>query len=192
MFAAPALVATAAPAAAAGAGIAGMAGLAALGPVGLAIGIASLGAKVLGGIFGANSAKRAAKQRAQLLEEGARQDLAESGIAAQVALDQGARLQGQAATLMASSGAGATLDGGGSALNVLDDLSRQSTYNARAAIYQGQTAARAKRLEAKATIKAGAQAQLSGLIGAGSSLIGGFGSLYEQGQQMSLSRSGGL
>lgn len=161
--------------------------LAFLAPIAAPLAIAAIGFKVLGSIFGAQSAARAARQRAAQYEAAAQQGLDESGVAAQIQLEQGDRLAGKAATLAAASGGGTT----GSALNVMDDLARQSMFNARSAIYKGQTQARVDRMAEKAATSAGNDAVVSNLVDAGGTLVGGLGKLYSQGQTNSLLRSGG-
>jgi hypothetical protein len=68
----------------------------------------------------------------------ARQARQEGGVQAQIALEEGARVAARAATLAAASGGGIT----GSAQAVLDDLSRQSMFRVRSALYSAETDAR--------------------------------------------------
>jgi hypothetical protein len=62
----------------------------------------------------------------------------EGGVAASLAMEEGARARARAATLAAASGGGIT----GSAQEVLDDLARQQMFRARSAIYSAETDAR--------------------------------------------------
>jgi hypothetical protein len=153
-------------------------------PVTIGLTVASAGLKIFGSIFGGSSAKKAANARAKLLEDAAAQDLNESGVNAQIAVEEGDRLQARAATLAAASGGGTA----GGVLDVLQDLQRQSLFEAKAAIYSGMTASRAKHLQANAERKAGKDAFVSSLVNAGSTLLGAAGSLASQSQNAGLSQ----
>lgn len=149
-----------------------------------AIAAASVGLSVLGHLFGASTAKKQARAKANQLMEAAQQSKAEAGAAAQVQLEQGDRLAARGATLAAASGGGT----GGSALGVLDDVTRQSIYNARVSLYKGSTQAHTYNLEAKQALDAGRAQQIGELIGAGTSLLAGFGKMAEAGRTNSMLR----
>lgn len=134
----------------------------------IAAGLGAVG-KIIGGI-GANNA---AKARAQSLEMGAQQALNESGIAAQMGLEDDERVAGRLAT-MAGAGIGGGL--GGSSMAVLGDLGRQSLMKARNVVYRGQTEAWAKRNDATVTRMQGQVDLTTSILSAGSSMLGAFAS----------------
>jgi hypothetical protein len=82
--------------------------------------------EIVPGITGKMEADRVARFNS-------RQSKLETGVAVNADLEESARAIGRAATLAAASGGGLT----GSALNVIDDLSRQAMARARAAVFQG-------------------------------------------------------
>ena len=138
-----------------------------------AAGLAAVG-KILGGI----SAKNAAKRRAQQLETSAQMSLAESGVAAQLGLEEDERVAGALATQAASGGGGGLR---GSALNVLNDLGRQSLQKARNTVYQGQTQAWSARNDAAVAKVNGRNALTEGVLGAGSTLLSAAAKAYAGG-----------
>jgi len=137
-----------------------------------ALAIASAGLGALGKVLGGVGANTAAKSKAKALEASAAMARDEAGVNAQLALSEAERALGRAATVGAASGGGLT----GSALNVLDDLSMQGVFNARRAVYEGETEARNRLMEAAVTRQQGKVQLVSGLIGGASSLLGGFAS----------------
>lgn len=143
---------------------------------GLTVGAAGLSAmgKILGGI----SAKKAAKARAKALEIGAQMDLDESGVAAQLGLEDDERVAASLATQAAAGGGGGLQ---GSALRVLNDLGRQSLQKARNTVYQGQTAAWSRRNDASVSRANGRQAMTEGVVGAGSTLLAAAAKVYAGG-----------
>lgn len=91
------------------------------------------------------------RQQGEALDAAAKQARTEGSQAAQLELENTDRTTARAATLAAASGGGLT----GSALTVLDDLSRQGVYNARAQIYQGESEGRNLNYQAKVTRRQG-------------------------------------
>jgi hypothetical protein len=132
--------------------------------------VASAGISAIGKLLGGRARSAAAKARAKALELGAQMDLDESGIAAQLGLEEDERVAGQLAVLAASGGGGGVR---GSALRVLDDLGRQSLQKARNTTYQGMTAAWSRRNEASQSRAEAKAAKLDGYLGAAGSLLGG-------------------
>lgn len=134
--------------------------------------IAAAGLSAVGKILGGASARSSARARAKANEMQARQALLESGVAAQVGVEADEREIARAATLAAAGGGGFE----GSAMRVLDDLSRQSVFRARSSIYRGQAEAQARRYDAKVAKREGDNALFSSIVGAGSSLLSSFAS----------------
>ncbi|WP_397402720.1 hypothetical protein [Phenylobacterium sp.] len=138
--------------------------------------IASAGLSAVGKILGGIGSKSAAKARAGALETNAGMDLAESGLAAQMGLEQDERVAASLATQAAAGGGGGLR---GSALRVLNDLGRQSLQKARNTVYGGQTAAWSRRNDAQVARTEGRNALTGAVIGAGASLIGGAAKAYD-------------
>jgi hypothetical protein len=132
-------------------------------PITISMAIAALG-KILGG-FGAFGAGKAQNK---LMQMGARQASQEAAVQANIALDEGERVSAQAATL-AAGGGGIT----GSALDVLNDLGRQSAFNARSALYAGETEAKSRLYQGQVAAHDGKMALITSVIEAGSSFLGG-------------------
>lgn len=145
----------------------------------VAAAVVSAGLSAVGKILGGVGAKSAAKQRARALETNAQMDLAESGLAAQMGLEQDERVAASLATQAAAGGGGGLQ---GSSLRVLNDLGRQSLQKARNTVYGGQTSAWARRNDAQVARAEGRNAMTGAIFGAGSSLIGGFAKAYTAGQ----------
>lgn len=141
----------------------------------LAVPIAAAAISSIGKILGGISAKKAAKRRAAQLRQGAQMDLDESGVEAQLALEEDERV-GASLAVNAAAGSGGGLRG--SALDVLNDLGRQSLGRARAITYRGQTEAWARRNEAREVKKAGSQALTSSIFSAASSFLSSTYSAY--------------
>lgn len=93
------------------------------------------------GLFGAS----AARSRAKAEEAAAHQALAEAGVQSQNAILHGDAVEANAATQVAANGGGFV----GSSMGVIDQLARQSMFNARVANYRGQTEAQAHMYNAK-------------------------------------------
>lgn len=134
--------------------------------------LAAAGFSALSKITGGVNARDAAKARASRLEQGSRQALQEGGVAAQMGLAQDERAIAHAVTQAAAGGGGF----GGSTLNVLDDLARQQTFRARSTIYGAGKESYNLLSDAQASRKEGKNAMIEGLLGAGGSLLAGFGS----------------
>lgn len=137
--------------------------------------IGSAGLSAVGKILGGIGAKSSAKARARALELGAQMDLNEAGIAAQLGLEEDARVAASLAVNAAAGGGGGL---GGSSLRVLNDFGRQSLQKAQSTVYGGQTSAWARRNDASVARAEGANALTTSFFGAGSSLLGGFAQAY--------------
>lgn len=144
-------------------------------PVSIAL-LASAGISAIGKVLGGVGGYSAGKAQATALRAGADQARAEAGIEAQLGLEDADRTEGRAATLAAASGGGLT----GSALDVLDDLERQSQFRAKAAIYRGEMEARSREYEARVAKRQGAVSLVTGITGAGATALGAFGQAAQQ------------
>lgn len=116
--------------------------------------------KGITGFLGKNQEKKYLRQQAQVRRQ-------EAGIESNVALEEGERVAARGAVVAAASGGGT----GGSATAVLDDVARQSMFNARSAIYRGESEAR--NLTYQASVKS-AEAKIeliSSFVDAGSSFM---------------------
>lgn len=134
----------------------------------LLLAAAGIGAvkSLVGGITG-NSAARA---RGRALDAAARQARAESGVAAQMGMEDDARMMARAETMAAAGGGGF----GGSTLNVLDDLARQSVFKARSTIYRAEREASNSEYEAKVSRRDGRNAMIGGVLSAAGSALTAF------------------
>lgn len=129
--------------------------------------IAMAAAKGLKGLMawiGGKSAQKGAKLAAD-------QARREAQVGADIALLEGDRVSASAAVAAASSGGGLT----GSTFDVLEDLGRQASHNARTSIYEGDT--KAKRFEYEGRVKRseGQAALISAVVDAGASFLGSSG-----------------
>lgn len=149
--------------------------------------IAAAGLSAVGSLFGGASARAAAKARAKALEAAARQAKLEGGVAASQGLQEDERTIAAASTRAAAGGAGLR----GSAADVIDDLSRQSMYRARSTLYRATSEARNRLYEAQVARREGQDAFIQGIIGAGASMLGGFGQASAQRQQSQILSQGG-
>lgn len=131
----------------------------------VAAGISAIGSlfKGITSLFGGNNEEKAAEYAAQQHQD-------EAGVSAQEALDEGARAAAHAAVQGAANGGGFV----GSTLGVIQDLSNRAMFNARAALYRGKAQAQSDIYQGKVAQAQGQQALIGGVLGAGSSLIGGF------------------
>lgn len=138
-------------------------------------GLAAVGGifKGISSIFGGIHANEAAKDNAI-------QARAEAGVAGDQALRAGDATAAQAATQAAANGGGFT----GSTMGVISSLSQQAMFNARAAAYRGNAQARADLYSGRQAMAQGIQGGISGAIGAGSSLMGGFAQQAAEGRQL--------
>lgn len=133
--------------------------------------LVSKGVGALGDLLAGVGGNTQAKQKARALEAGSRQSLAEAGVAAQLALEEGDLAQGRAAVLAAASGGGIT----GSAVDVLNQLSRKATFNARSAVYRGEMESNNLLAEAEASRAQGRVELITGLAKVGGTVLGAIG-----------------
>lgn len=133
--------------------------------------LAAAGLSAVSKIVGGVNARNAAKARASRLEAGSRQALQEGGVAAQMGLAEDERAIAHATTQAAAGGGGF----GGSTLNVLDDLARQQTFRARSTIYGARKESYNLLSDAQAARTEGRNSMIEGILGAGGSLLSGFG-----------------
>lgn len=108
------------------------------------------------------------RQQGEAMDAAAKQARREGSMAAQLELENTDRATARAATLAAASGGGLT----GSALTVLDDLSRQGVYNARSQIYAGEAEGRNLNYQAKVARRQG-ELNLLLAFGASSATVAG-------------------
>lgn len=106
----------------------------------ISAGIAAVGA-LFSGISGFFSGRAQARQ----YQAEALQQREEAGVASSQALAQGDEVAARAATQAAANGGGFD----GSSMAVIASLGQQSLFNARAAVYRGETAARQDLYDAK-------------------------------------------
>lgn len=111
---------------------------------------------------------RQSRYQASVLNNQAEAARRDASIEAQLALEDGAREVGRGVTISAKSGGGL----GGSAWDVLADLSRQNSYEVQRITTQGDNAGRAAEAEAKQVKQQGNFAAFSSVIKAGAQLAG--------------------
>jgi hypothetical protein len=104
----------------------------------------------------------------------------EAAVDANIKLDEGERISASAAVAAASGGGGT-----GSALNILEDLGRQASHNARTAIYRGATEASRYEFQGRKARAEGWRTLISETVDAASSFLG------SSGQQGQMARAGG-
>lgn len=126
-------------------------------------GLAAIGELISG--FGSYYASKA---QAKALRAGAEMAKQEAGVASNIALEEGDRVQARAATQAAASGGGLT----GSAMGVLEDLGRQSMYRARQAVYEGVTEANRLTFQARVAKKQGQIALVTSMFKAAATFMG--------------------
>lgn len=136
-------------------------------------GLAAIGELITG--FGAYYASKA---QAKALRAGEQMAKQEAGVASNIALEEGDRVQARAATLAAASGGGLT----GSAMGVLDDLGRQSMYRARQAVYEGVTEAQRLNFQSRVAKKQGQIALVTSIFKAAATFAGDAGTSAQQAQ----------
>lgn len=132
--------------------------------------LAAAGIGAVKSLVGGITGRSAARARGRALDAAARQARAEGGVAAQMGMEDDARLMARAETMAAAGGGGF----GGSTLNVLDDLARQSMFKARSTIYRAEREASNSEYEAKVSRKDGTNAMIGGVLGAASSALTAF------------------
>lgn len=106
------------------------------------------------------------RQQGEAMDAAAKQARRDGGMAAQLELENTDRATARGATLAAASGGGLT----GSALTVLDDLSRQGVFNARSQIYAGESEGRNLNYQAKVTRRQGELSLALGFVAGGAGL----------------------
>ena len=134
-------------------------------PFTIAAGIGAFGSifKGLSGLFGGNA-------EAKVHENNAITDLRQAGVNSDIALTQGNTVAAHGAVAAAANGGGLV----GSSMGVIQNISQMAMFNARQQIYRGQTAAQAERYAGAVAQAQGVQQLIGGIVGAGSSLAGGF------------------
>ncbi|MFN3353884.1 MAG: hypothetical protein ACK4Z5_09780 [Brevundimonas sp.] len=132
----------------------------------------SAGLSAVGSIFSGIGKRNAARARARMLANAARNARQEAGIRASIMLEESDRVGARAATLAAASGGGGLE---GSALDVLADLSRQGVYRARQTVRDGLSESTALLTEATSAMGQGSVELFSSLIDAGSTVLGEMG-----------------
>ena len=144
-------------------------------PFTIAAGISAAGKLFSGlsGLFGGNS-------KAKQEEYAAQQARDEAGVAPSQALAQGDAVASRAATQAAANGGGLV----GSSIGVIQDLSQKAMFNARSAVYRGETEARAHLYQAKVAKAEGLQSLIGGVLGAAASVAGGVGQAQQAGAQL--------
>jgi hypothetical protein len=135
-------------------------------PFTIAAGISSVGSLFKGVTSFLSGNAQASAERAA-----AKQSRAEAGVKSSQALAQGDAVAATAATQAAANGGG--LDG--SAMNIISSLGQQSMFNARSAIYRGETEARSDLYNANVDKAQGLQGLIGGTIGAAGSMFQGQG-----------------
>ena len=128
-------------------------------------GISALG-KLLGGITGMFSSKA----EAAVHERNALMASQQAGVNSEIAYQQGEGVAAEGAVRAAANGGGLV----GSSLGVITNLSQQAMFNARAQIYRGQVASQGELYQAAVAKNQGQRALIGGVVGAASSVAGGF------------------
>ena len=141
------------------------------------------GASAVGSLIGGIGGFQAARSRARALKAAARNVRREAGVQASLMLEESDRVGARAATLAAASGGGGLE---GSALDVIDDLSRQGVYRARQTVRDGLSEAQALRAEATTARRQGALDLTASMIQAGSTVLG------QMGRDAELRRAGNV
>ena len=134
-------------------------------PFTIAAGIGAVG-KLLGGItglFGGNA-------QAALHNRNALMDAQQAGVDSSISWQQGEGVAAEGAVRAAANGGGLV----GSSMGVITNLSQQAMYNARAQIYRGQVASQGELYQAAVAKNQGQRALIGGVVGAASSVAGGF------------------
>lgn len=132
--------------------------------------------QAVGSLIGGLNAQAAAKERGRQLRQAADQTGMEAGVNAMSFMEDAARQE--AAAFVSSAAAGGFT---GSAVDVLNDFSGKTLFNARSIIYRGQTEARNLRQGANVARVEGQNAMVQSVFQAGASLLGSYDS-YRQGK----------
>lgn len=137
------------------------------------------GSKLLGGIGGFLGGRAKAKA----LQQAATQARQEGSIKANIALREGDKVAATAAVGAAGGGGGGVV---GSSMDVLNQIAQGSMHNARTAIYEGETEARARRYEASVAKTEGTMKLISSVAEAGTSFLSGSADMAAQRQTQGL------
>lgn len=133
-----------------------------------------------GKIFGGITSLFGGFSKAQAYRNAATQADAEAGVQAGQALAQGDEAAARGATQSAANGGGFV----GSAIDQIAMLSQRSLFNARAAVYRGNTQAQSDLYNAKVAKMQGIQDMIGSLAGAGAQAAGGMGQSAQASAQM--------
>jgi hypothetical protein len=151
-------------------------------PLVIAAALASAGElfKGITAFIGGNDEKR-------LMQQAADQARQESSVRANISLADAERAAARAAT-MAAGGGGVT----GSAIDVLDDLGRQAMFNARSAIYAGESEAQQRLYEGRVAKAEGVKTLITSGVRATSSFLGATGQASAMQGAQTAAASGGF
>lgn len=127
------------------------------------------GIGAIGKLFGGVTSFLSDKAEQQVDRQNAQQHLQEAGVAASQAIEQGDAVAARAAVATAANGGGFV----GSGLGLITSLADTAMYNARVAAYRGRTQANADLYQAEVAKMKGRAALIGGILGAGSSVLGG-------------------
>lgn len=128
-------------------------------------GLSAIG-QLFGGLFGSNQANA----QKQAYQNAALQAGEEAGVVAGQKLQEGQVAAAHAAVQGAANGGGFV----GSTLGVISQLGQQAMANARMATYRGNTQIQNDIYQSKVAGDNATNSMISGVVGAGSSLIGGW------------------
>lgn len=142
--------------------------------------MATAGLGAIGSLFSGFMQSNADKAHAQALRNAAQQADDQAGVNAQEALQQGDETAAHAAVQGAANGGGFT----GSTLGIIGSLGQQAMFNARAQVFRGMSEAQDDNYQAKIADANAGNAVISGVIGAGSSVVGGWAKSAFQKQEM--------
>lgn len=132
--------------------------------------LATAGLSAISSLFSGIMGSNAANAQKQALQNAALQAGEEAGVEAGQKLQQGAQAQAHAAVQGAANGGGFV----GSTLGVIGQLGRDAMANARTAAYRGATQIQNDIYQSKVAGDNATNSMISGVVGAGSSLLGGW------------------
>ena len=134
------------------------------------VSIAVMGMSAVGGLLKGITGFAAGNAKKRQAELAAAQARSEAGVQAQVALEDADQVEAVAATRAAANGGGFD----SSAADVLADIRRKGMFNARSALWQGETEAENALFEGRLAKKQGTLALIGGTLDAGTSVLGGY------------------
>lgn len=143
-------------------------------PVSMAMMVAGIGMSAYGQYAAGQQAAATADYNAKLQERQAQTDEQRAVIASRRQADEASRRMSSLRARMGASGVKPT---SGTALAVLGEQAKQSSLENLTIGYEGQIGAAQKRQQAAATRTAGKSKKLAANIGAGTTLLTGFGNL---------------